>query len=200
MAMVMNDARLLVGFEGIGLCEKAFRQAKEFANMRIAMGKKIAHHEMIAEYLDDMDVENKALRALAFKAAFHEEMANRIKAALRIDSPRNNEQKKTLEDINKSHKWQARLATPIVKYCAAENAVRFARMNMQIMGGVGYMKEYYAEKLMRDSLILPIYEGTSQIQALMVLKDHLQHAMRNPAQFFSKFSRSQNADTEWKNA
>ncbi|HXW53466.1 MAG TPA: acyl-CoA dehydrogenase family protein, partial [Myxococcota bacterium] len=86
------------------------------------------------------------------------------------------------------HKWQARLATPLVKYCAAENAVRFARMNMQILGGVGYMTEYQAERLMRDSLIMPIYEGTSQIQALMVLKDHLQHAMRNPAQFFSKLA------------
>lgn len=188
MAMVMNDARLLVGFEGIGLCEKALRQARDFANERVTMGKKIAHHEMIADYLDEMAVENKALRALAFNAAFHEEMSNRLKARLRIENPRNKEVRKTLEDDLKLHKWQARLSTPLVKYCAAENAVRFARMNMQILGGVGYMKEYHAEKLMRDSLILPIYEGTSQIQSLMVLKDHLQHAMRNPGKFVSKMA------------
>jgi SOS response regulatory protein OraA/RecX len=145
---------------------------------------------MIAEYLDEMDVENKALRALTYRASFHEEMANRLKAKLRIENPRNKEMRKELEEAHKMHKWQARLATPLIKYCAAENAVRFARMNMQILGGVGYMKEYYAEKLMRDSLILPIYEGTSQIQSLMVLKDHLQHAMRNPTQFFSKLAQA----------
>jgi 3-(methylthio)propanoyl-CoA dehydrogenase len=188
MAMVMNDARILVGFEGIGLCEKALRQAREFALDRKTMGKAIINHEMIAEYIDEMEVENKALRALAFHAAFHEEMANRIKARMRIENPRDPETKKAFEDRQKDHKWQARLATPILKYVAAENAVRYARMNMQILGGVGYMKEYHAEKLMRDSLILPIYEGTSQIQALMILKDHLQHAMRNPAHFFSKMA------------
>jgi len=188
MAMVMNDARLLVGFGGIGLCEKALRQAREFAENRVAMGKAIANHEMIAEYLDEMEVENKAVRTLAYKAAFHEEMANRLKAHLRIDCPADADERRKLEERLAAHKWQARLATPLVKYCAAENAVRFARMNMQIMGGVGYMKEYHAEKLMRDSLIMPIYEGTSQIQSLMVLKDHLQHAMRNPAQFFSKLA------------
>lgn len=188
MALVMNDARLLVGFEGLGLCEKALRQAKAFAQERKTMGKTIANHELIAEYLDEMEVENKALRAMAFKAAFHEEVANRMKGLLRIDPPRNKEAKKAFEDDLKYHKWQARLSTPLVKYTASENAVRFARMNMQILGGVGYMKEYHAEKLMRDSLILPIYEGTSQIQSLMVLKDHLQHTMRNPADFFSKMA------------
>lgn len=188
MAMVMNDARILVGFEGIGLCEKALRQAKEFATDRKTMGRSLLHHEMIAEYIDEMEVENKALRALAFYAAFHEEMANRIKGRLRIENPRDAETKKELENSHKDHKWQARLSTPLLKYCAAENAVRYARMNMQILGGVGYMKEYHAEKLMRDSLIMPIYEGTSQIQSLMVLKDHLQHAMRNPGKFFSKMA------------
>lgn len=190
MALVMNDARLLVGFEGLGLCEKALRQAKEFANDRVTMGKKIKDHELIADYLDEMEVENKALRALAFNAAFHEEMSNRLRASLRIENPRNAELKKAREDDHKSHKWAARLATPLVKYCASENAVRFARMNMQILGGVGYMKEYHAEKLMRDALILPVYEGTSQIQSLMVLKDHLQHAMRNPGKFFSKMAQA----------
>jgi 3-(methylthio)propanoyl-CoA dehydrogenase len=170
------------------LCEKALRMAREFAEDRESMGKKIIDHEMIADYIDEMEVENKALRALAFSAGFHEEISNRIKANMRIEKPRNKDIKKArLESIN-HHRWQARLATPLVKYVASENAVRFARTTMQIMGGVGYMKEYYAEKLMRDALIMPIYEGTSQIQALMVLKDHLQHALRNPAKFLSKMA------------
>lgn len=188
MAMVMNDARLIVGFEGIGICEKALGQARAFANERVTMGKKIADHEMIADYLDEMEVENKALRALAYRAAFHEELSNRLKASLRLEKPKGEEAKKKLEKDQKFHKWQARLSTPLIKYTAAENAVRFTRMNMQIMGGVGYMKEYHAEKLVRDALILPIYEGTSQIQSLMVIKDHIQDVMRNPAQFFSKMA------------
>jgi alkylation response protein AidB-like acyl-CoA dehydrogenase len=189
MALVMNDARLTVGFEGIGLCEKALRQAKDFANERVTMGKAIIHHEMIADYIDEMEVENKALRSLAFNASFHEEMCNRLKSRLIIEN-NSKEMKKTLEEEHKFHKWQARLSTPMVKYMASENAVRFARMNMQILGGVGYMKEYGAEKLMRDSLIMPVYEGTSQIQALMILKDHLQHALRNPAKFVSKMAQA----------
>lgn len=190
MAIVMNDARLLVGFEGIGICEKAYRMAYDFANERMSMGKKISEHEMIAEYLDEMDVENKALRALAYYSAFNEEMANRIKAKIKIEKPKNAQSLKELESKANEYKWKARLSTPMVKYCASENAVRFCRMNMQVMGGVGYMKEYGAEKLMRDSLVMPIYEGTSQIQSLMVLKDHLQHSMRNPAKFFSKMAQS----------
>lgn len=189
MALVMNDARLLVGFAGIGICEKAQRMASDFAHNRISMGKRVSDHEMIAEYLDEMSVENKALRSLAYYAAFHEEMANRLKAKIKIEKLKKEEEKEIEEKIKK-HKWKARLATPMVKYVASENAVKFCRMNMQIMGGLGYMKEYEAEKLMRDCLIMPIYEGTSQIQALMILKDHLQHAMRNPAKFISKMAQA----------
>jgi len=190
MALVMNDARLQVGFEGIGLCESAMRMAKSFADERITMGKKISKHEMIAEYLDEMAVTNKALRVLAFDAAFHEEMVTRLKTKIKIDKLLSDEKKQELEALASKHRWAARLATPLVKYTASENAVRYARMNMQIMGGSGYMKEYKAEKLMRDSLIMPIYEGTSQIQALMVVKDHLQHAMRNPGKFLSKLAQA----------
>jgi alkylation response protein AidB-like acyl-CoA dehydrogenase len=188
MTLVMNDARLLVGLEGIGLSEKALRLARAFAEERVTMGKKIADHEMIADMLDEMEVETKALRALAFYAGYQEEMANRLKAYMRMNPAKDDEAREAQEAAHKKHKWSARLATPLIKYCASENAVKFARQTMQIMGGVGYMREYGAEKLMRDALILPIYEGTSQIQALMVLKDHLQHAMRNPAKFYSKMA------------
>ena len=63
--------------------------------------------------------------------------------------------------------------------------MRQARLAMQIMGGLGYIVETGAEKVLRDALVIPVYEGTSQIQALMALKDNLQAAMRNPARFLS---------------
>src|SRR6185437_3892897 len=70
--------------------------------------------------------------------------------------------------------------TPLVKWFGAEETIRVCRMAMQIHGGYGVIKEYDVERLMRDSLILPIYEGTSQIQALMATKDLLKAALARP--------------------
>ena len=63
--------------------------------------------------------------------------------------------------------------TPLVKYFGSEEAIRVARTGMQIFGGYGVVKDYDVERFLRDSLILPIYEGTSQIQSLMATKDLL---------------------------
>ena len=70
--------------------------------------------------------------------------------------------------------------TPLIKYFGAEKAVEIARRCVQIHGGVGYTRDYGAEKLLRDAMVLPIYEGTSQIQALMATKDALVGVLRNP--------------------
>ena len=64
-----------------------------------------------------------------------------------------------------------------------------ARRYLQIHGGVGYTRDYGAEKLLRDALVTPIYEGTSQIQALMAMKDKLQHVMRNPQDFVKRVAK-----------
>ena len=61
-----------------------------------------------------------------------------------------------------------------------------ARMAVQILGGVGYTKEYPAEQLVRDAMVMPIYEGTSQIQALMAMKDTLGHIINNPQRFIRR--------------
>jgi hypothetical protein len=87
-------------------------------------------------------------------------------------------------------KRQARDMTPLIKYIASEQAVWQARMSMQILGGVGYSCEYLPEKLLRDALVLPIYEGTSQIQSLMVLKDQLMQGLKDPRRFIVKAARS----------
>jgi hypothetical protein len=69
---------------------------------------------------------------------------------------------------------------PLAKYFAAEEAIRVARTGMQVFGGYGVVKEYDVERFFRDSLALPIYEGTSQIQALMATKDLLRATLRDP--------------------
>src|SRR5207248_9505669 len=70
--------------------------------------------------------------------------------------------------------------TPRVKYFGSEGAMRVARTGMQVCGGYGVVKDYTVERYLRDSLILPIYAGTSQIQALMATKDLLKSVMRDP--------------------
>jgi hypothetical protein len=62
---------------------------------------------------------------------------------------------------------------------------------MQIHGGVGYTKEFGAEKLLRDSLVLPVYEGTSQIQSLMAMKDTLFGIIKRPHAFLTRMAQAQ---------
>jgi hypothetical protein len=71
--------------------------------------------------------------------------------------------------------------TPLVKWYGTEGAVRVCRLALQVHGGVGVVDEYDVGRFMRDSLITPIYEGTSQIQSLMAVKDLMKWTMRHPA-------------------
>jgi 3-(methylthio)propanoyl-CoA dehydrogenase len=86
----------------------------------------------------------------------------------------------TLEVRKRRLEHYLRELTPLVKYFGAEEAIRVARAGMQVFGGYGVIKDYEVERFLRDSLILPIYEGTSQIQSLMATKDLLKAVMRNP--------------------
>jgi hypothetical protein len=66
-----------------------------------------------------------------------------------------------------------------------------ARRCIQIHGGVGYTKDYGAEKLLRDALVMPIYEGTSQIQSLMAMKDTLVGIIKKPQAFVTRIAQAQ---------
>lgn len=177
MLKLMNGARLAVGFESIGLCEAAYRLARDYAAGRPSMGKTIDRHEMIADYLDEMATDIQGLRALAMHGAVEEEIGQRLVAGGQADKAR-------------PHQARARAVTPLLKYLAAEKAVEMARRCLQIHGGNGYMQEYGAEKLLRDALVMPIYEGTSQIQALMAMKDTLTGVMRDPQGFVRRAANS----------
>ena len=190
MLLLMNFARIGVGFEALGVCEAAFRCAKEFSEQRITMGKPIGRHEMIADYLEDMELYLRGVRALCFEASQKVERAARLEQILKFDPPADEHKRSELERKMQRTKRQARDLTPLVKYIASEKAVEMSRMAMQILGGVGYTTEYAPEKLLRDALVLPIYEGTSQIQSLMVLKDQLMQGLRDPKRFIVKMARA----------
>lgn len=182
MLLLMNNARLGVGFECLGLQEAAYRMAAAYAAERKSMGKTIDKHEMIADYLDEMRTDAQALRALCVHGAFHEELAQKKMLIVKYASLPDT-QKKELEREIVHHKRSARRVTPLLKYFGAEKAVEAARRCVQIHGGVGYTRDFGAEKLLRDAMVMPIYEGTSQIQALMAMKDTLGGILKNPQRF-----------------
>ncbi|MCB9682288.1 MAG: acyl-CoA dehydrogenase family protein [Alphaproteobacteria bacterium] len=183
MLLLMNNARVGVGFESLGLCEAAWRMAVDYAAQRPSMGKTIDRHEMIADYLDEMHTDVQAIRAITMTGAYHEEMSQKIRLKLKFFPPDDRAEVERLERAQKRHQSKARRLTPLVKYLASEKAVEMARKAIQIHGGAGYTKDYDAEKLLRDAIVFPIYEGTSQIQALMAMKDTLVGAIRRPQDF-----------------
>lgn len=191
MLTLMNGARVGVGFESIGLCEAALRLAREYAAERPSMGKTIDRHEIIAGYLDEMASDIQGLRALAVEGAWNEEMSQKETIRLRYQPPADDQERAALERSIARHKHHARRLTPLLKYLAAEKAVEIARRSLQIHGGNGYITEYGAEKLLRDALVMPIYEGTSQIQCLMAMKDTLSEVMRTPQRFVRKLAQAQ---------
>jgi alkylation response protein AidB-like acyl-CoA dehydrogenase len=183
MLVLMNNTRVGVGFESIGLAEAAYRMARSYAEERRSMGKPIARHELVADLLDEMQTDIQGLRALAVASAYHEELAQKLGLVERFLPNATEAERERIARELPLHRARSRRYTPLLKYLAAEKAVEIARRNMQIHGGVGYTCEYGAEKLLRDALVLPVYEGTSQIQSLMAMKDTLSGILKRPQAF-----------------
>ncbi|MBD88917.1 MAG: hypothetical protein CL940_01080 [Deltaproteobacteria bacterium] len=192
MLLLMNNARISVACESLGICEAAVRLSRSYAEERPSMGKTIDRHEMIADMLAEMENDIQGIRALTMAAAESEELSRRLgivaqakeQAGLPVDADAARKERR--------HARRARRFTPMAKHIASEKACEMARRSIQILGGVGYITEYGAEKLLRDALVFPIYEGTSQIQALMVMKDTLTRILKNPADLVSR-----RAQTRW---
>src|SRR2546428_4230024 len=157
----MNESRLGVGIQGIGVATAAFERAQEYAAQRVQMGKPIREHPMVAEMLLDMETTVTGARALAYTAAVLQDL---------VLFGRDEQAARDLREL-----------TPLVKWYGTEGAVRVCRLALQIHGGVGVVDEYDVGRFMRDSLITPIYEGTSQIQSLMAVKDLMKWTMQRPA-------------------
>jgi alkylation response protein AidB-like acyl-CoA dehydrogenase len=175
----MNESRVAVGIQGIGTAQAALEEARRYASERIQMGKPIQQHPLVADMLLDMESAVAALRALAYEATsmydIHEGLRREAERLPEVEPRRT-----SIERRAKQIGHYLRELTPLVKWLGAEDVIRVARLAMQIHGGYGVIKEYDVERIMRDSLILPIYEGTSQIQSLMAAKDVLKAALSCP--------------------
>jgi hypothetical protein len=147
------------------------------------MGKTIDQHELVADMLDEMQASVEGLRALCMRVAMLNETFQRKRMRLNHLMPDDDPGRPALAREVAELKDSTRRLTPLVKLVGSEIAVKMGRMAIQIHGGSGYTTEYGAEKLLRDALVLPIYEGTTQIQALMATKDNLLSVTKDPARF-----------------
>lgn len=146
----LDAGRIGIAAQALGIAKAALQAAIAYAKRREQFGRPIAEFEAIQWMLADMDTEIEAARLLTYRAAM-------LKAEGRPRFTR-----------------EASMA----KLYASEMANRVTARAVQIFGGSGYMKDYPVERYCRDAHALPLYEGTSEIQRLVIARDLLKEAER----------------------
>lgn len=140
----LNGGRMGVAAQAVGIARAALRDALAYSKERKTFGKAISQHQSIQNYLAEMVVKIDASRYLTLSAA-------------------------RLKDSKQEHGRQAAMA----KLFASETAVECALRGIQIHGGYGYVTDFPAERHLRDAKITEIYEGTSEIQRMVIAADLL---------------------------
>jgi alkylation response protein AidB-like acyl-CoA dehydrogenase len=166
---LMNGARLAVAAQAVGIAEAAYREALRYAGERAQFGKNILDLPAVSRMLVSMKGEIEAARALIFETG-------RIVDVLKASELRQEEGEKAgrpqdpaLIARKKQASNLADILTPLSKYYASEAGNRVAYKGLQVHGGVGYMREFNAERHYRDVRITNIYEGTSQLQVVAAI-------------------------------
>ncbi len=152
---MMNHARFAVGLQGLAISERAFQQAVDYANNRVQgipidgdKGETIINHPDVLRILSIMNSEIEAMRALLLVGGSALDKANH-----------------SVEGEKNKLEARASLLIPIIKGFLTEKSVNITSDALQVHGGMGYIEETGAAQHFRDSRILPIYEGTTAIQA-----------------------------------
>jgi len=144
IAMTVLDAgRIGVGAQALGIAEAAYEAALEYAKVREQFGQPIANFQAIQWMLADMATRIEAARLLVYNAALAKDRA---------------------EETGARYSKEAAMA----KLYASETASWVTDLAIQIHGGYGYMKEYPVERYYRDARITRIYEGTSEVQRIVI--------------------------------
>jgi alkylation response protein AidB-like acyl-CoA dehydrogenase len=138
----LNGGRIGIAAQALGIAQSAFERAVKYSKERKTMGKPICDHQMIQWKLAEMSVKISAARMLVWKAAWLRE--------------------------NKMDHIQA---SSEAKLYASTIANDVAREAVQILGGYGYVREYEVERMMRDAKVTEIYEGTSEIQHMVIARE-----------------------------
>ncbi len=181
MLELMNEARICTGVQALGGIEASLAYAKQYASERQQFGKPVAELPLMKRNLSDFETERDALRAMIVDTISHYDIYHRLLTKQKMVGELSKEE----EELYKEAKMWTRKRTPLVKYYATEAYVDLSKKAIQVLGGYGFMREYPVERLHRDSFGPILYEGTSQIQALMAMKDFLKYTMKNPQAFFA---------------
>jgi alkylation response protein AidB-like acyl-CoA dehydrogenase len=144
---ILDRSRPGIAAQGLGLAQGATDYALEYAKTRETMGKPIAEHQLIAAMLADMETKTEAARGLLYK----------IGMMIDEDAPD--------DELTK--------VSAMAKLYCTDVAMEVTTDAVQILGGYGYMQEYPVERMMRDAKITQIYEGTNQIQRLVIAREML---------------------------
>ena len=167
---LMNGARVGIAAQSLGVGEAAFRLARTYAHTRQQFGGPIERLPAVAELVTDMKIHVEAARALAYETARvcdHE--VNNLRV-LEWTPNLDKDEKKRRQQHSRALKRINGMLTPMAKYYCSEMACTVANQAIQVLGGSGYMKDYAAERYMRDARITTIYEGTSQLQVVAAVR------------------------------
>jgi len=170
MLDLMNSARLGVASQALGISEAALHDAVTYAHERKQFGKAIAEQPMVMAMLAKMVVGNEAVRALLYRTYRLLDLNLAREAVLASGNLGDAEASATRADLERDTA-RVRLLTPLCKYFATETCDNITRDAMQVFGGIGYTMDADVAKLHADSLILTVYEGTSEIQASFALRE-----------------------------
>ncbi|MBO97509.1 MAG: acyl-CoA dehydrogenase [Flavobacteriales bacterium] len=140
----LSGGRIGIAAQALGIASGAYELSLKYSKERKAFGKEISNHQAIAFKLADMITEINAARLLCLKAAW-------------------------LKDNNQNYDS----ASAMAKVYSSETAMKTTTEAVQIHGGYGFVKEYHVERLMRDAKITQIYEGTSEIQRIVISRSIL---------------------------
>jgi len=170
MLDLMNAARLGVASQALGLCEAALHDAVAYAWQRKQFGRPIATQPLVASMLARMVVNTEAARALLYRTYGLLDRNLARERALRRDDLSPGERTELQQDLERDA-VRVRLLTPLCKYFATEVCTDVTRDALQVFGGIGFTMDSDVGKYHADSLIMTIYEGTSEIQASFALKE-----------------------------
>ncbi|MBU0616645.1 MAG: acyl-CoA dehydrogenase family protein [Planctomycetes bacterium] len=167
---LMNGARVGIAAQSLGLAEAAYRLARKYAHSRKQFGGPIERLPAVAEMLIDMKIAIEAARALTYETCRICDVENNNLRVLDSDTVNDNVELKQRKNLARSVKRINSMLTPMSKYYASEMCVSVADTTVQVLGGSGYMKDYPAERYLRDARITTIYEGTSQLQVVAAVR------------------------------
>lgn len=151
---VLSGGRIGIAAQALGIAAGAYELAVKYAKEREAFGRPIGQHQAIAFKLADMATEIEAARLLVYRSA-----------------------------IMKDQGLDYTTAASMAKLFASETAMKHTVEAIQIHGGYGYVKEYHVERLMRDAKITQIYEGTSEMQRIVISRSVLAGQLYEPVFF-----------------